>query len=283
MAFTRTSRGLAEKWRFHQVPTIWVEGPTDLYFYEPITHGLPCRFEPFHGAENARALVEELKAKNYPYLVILDGDYSILKRTRTPHRRVIRLPRYSYENLLWEHEAINNACLRHARCGESKDLVKTHMSTIIRRLKSEILPALVLDVAARRMDPAPGVLPQRVEPLLKSQRSVEFEKSRLKEIEKKAKQDVDAILAEEANEDVCSFMGQRCISHLIPGHFLFGLLRRIFVQAADRERGSKSIAADDALLQIFSDAVWRFCTDGDHQRLKRNFRSKLRELGAHFP
>lgn len=283
MAFTRTSGGLTEKWRFHQVPTIWVEGPTDLYFYEPISHGLSCRFEPFHGVENARALVEALKSNDYPYLVILDGDYSILKKTRSPHRRVIRLPRYSYENLLWEQEAINNACLRHARCGDSKNLVKTDMSSTVRRMKSEILPALILDVAARRMDTAPGVLPERVEPLLKSQKSVEFEKTRLETIVKKAKKDVDANLAKEARKEVRAFMSDRCISHLVPGHFLFGLLRRIFVQAADRERGSKSVAADDALLQILADAVWRFCTNGDHQRLKRNFRSKLRELVALFP
>lgn len=282
MAFTRTPRGLAEKWRFHQVPTVWVEGPTDLYFYGPISDDLSCRFEPFHGFENARALVDALKSRNYPYLVILDGDYSILKHARSPHRRVIRLPRYSYENFLWEDEAINKACLRHARCGDSKDLVGTAMSSAVRRMRSELLPALILDVAARRMNPAPRVLPNRIDTLLKSTKSVEFDGARLARLMERAKEDVDSSIAKEARKEVRAFLRERCISHLIPGHFLFGLLRRIFVQAANRERGSKSIAADDALLQLLSDSVWRFCKDGDHQRLKRNFRLKLRELVPQF-
>ena len=284
MAFTRTPSGLAEKWRFHEIPTIWIEGDTDLYFYEPISHGLSCRFEPFHGYKNAQALIDALRAKNYPYLVILDGDYSILKRSRSPHRRVIRLPRYSYENLLWEPEAINKACLRHARCGDSKDLVKKEMSATVRSLKTDIHPALVLDVAARRMDSPPSVLPERVDRLLiKSQTRVDFEPAELKKLIHAAKHEVDADLAKEARREINAFLRERCISHLIPGHFLFGLLRRIFVQAADRERGAKSMSADGALLQLLSDAVWEFCTDGDHQRLKRNFRSKLREAVALFP
>ena len=283
MAFTRTLGGLVEKWRFHDVPTIWVEGPTDLYFYEPLPDGLSCRFEPFHGFKNAQALIDALKSKSHPYLVILDGDYSILKRTRSPHRHVIRLPRYSYENLLWEPEAINKACLRHARCGDSKDLVKKEMSAAVRRMKRQLLPALILDVAARRMNPAPAVLPKRVDQLLKSQTSIYFEPTRLKKLIQTAKKTVDADLAKESKKEIDAFLVNRCISHLVRGHFLFGLLRRIFIQAADRERGSKSISADDALLQLLSNAVWKFCTDGDHQRLKRNFRSKLRELVALFP
>jgi len=283
MAFTRTASGMAEKWRFHQVPTVWVEGPTDLFFYPPISTGIPCRFEAFHGCENARALICALKENDYPYLVVLDGDYSVLERKRSPHRRVVVLPRYSFENFLWEPAAINTACLRHARCGDQKDLVVNEMEKIVRTLNKELLPAIILDVAARKMDTAPDVLPDRVEPLLKNATSTEFDGARLKALVKRAKTEVDKKFARDSATRVRSFLQERCISHLIAGHLLFGLLRRTFVQAANKERGSKSVTADDALLQMLSDAVWKSCRVGDHKWLKRNFRSKLRKLTLHFP
>ena len=276
--FTRTLGGLAEKWRFHKVPTVWVEGPTDFNFYAPIAEDLPCRFEAFHGRKNAGALVASLKEKSYPYLVILDGDYSILEKAKRPHRRVIILSRYSYENYLWVPEIINQVCLRFAQCGEQKDLVKASMDEAVKMLENEFLPALILDVAARRMDSAPKVLPSRIEPLLKNQKSAKLDTRRLKSLVNEAEETVDASSAADSERDVVAFLECNCITHILRGHFLFTLLRRIFVQAANKERGSTKVAPDNMLLQIFSDAVWRHCREGDHQRLRRNFRTKLKEL-----
>ena len=271
-----------EKWRFHKVPTVWIEGPPDFIFYAPVAEGLPCRFEAFHGRENARALIASLMEKNYPYLVILDGDYCILKKMKSPHRRVIMLSRYSFENFLWEPETINRVCLVYARCGDQKDLVTASMDKAVEMLESEFLPALTMDVAARRMNPAPRVLPRKIEPLLESQTSVKFDSSKLKSLINKAREKVDASSVADSERDLAAFLRGRCISHIVRGHFLFGLLRRIFVQAANKERGSKAIASDDALLQMFSDAIWRHCREGDHKRLKRNFRTKLRELSSSY-
>ena len=283
MAFTRTPGGLAEKWRFHQVPTVWLEGHTDIFFYEPISYGLSCRFEPFHGSANARALISALKKHDYPYLVVLDGDYTILNPKRSPHRRVIVLPRYSYENLLWEPYAINMACLRHARCGDQKDLTVSAMAQTVFMLKKEFQPALVLDVAARRMKSSPKVLPKGIESLLHGQNAVTFDPARLKAMVNKAQRTVDVKFIKEAHSSITSFLQDRCISHLIKGHLLFGLLMRIFVQAANKERGSNSALTKDAALQMFSDAVWRYCKKGDHKRLKHDFRSKLRKLLPCYP
>ena len=244
MTFTRTPGGLAEKWRFHQVPTIWLEGPTDLFFFQPISAGILCRFEPFHGFKNSRALIDSLKQNNYPYLVILDGDYSVLGKQRSPHRHVIVLPRYSYENLLWEPDAINFACRRHARCGDQKDLVASSMNSTVNQLVQHFLPALVLDIAARQMETSPKILPDRVDSLLKDQSGVSFDLSRLNALISSAEKEVDGQHVVDAERQVQAFLRDRCISHLINGHLLFGLLRRLFVHAANRERGANSVAAE---------------------------------------
>lgn len=284
MEFTRTPSGLVEKWRFYQEPTVWLEGPTDLFFYEPISNGLSCRFEPFHGTQNAKALIKALKEHSYPYLVILDGDYSVLKRTRSPHNQVIILQRYSYENFLWESEAINKVCLRHARCGDQKDLVISAMSQAVQYLNNELLPLLILDVAARRMKTSLKVLPDKIERLLADQTGFRFDSARLKAAINKAEKEVDINCLREARDDVSSSLKQKCITHLVNGHLVFGLLRRIFVHAANRERGSKLVTPDDDLLQKFSEAIWRYCKESDHKRLKRSFRSKLLKLSTsrHF-
>ena len=282
MAFTRTSGGLVEKWRFHNVPTVWVEGPTDYYFYTPVAEGLACRFEAFHGLKNAGALVASLKKEDYPYLVILDGDYGILGKVKRPHRWVITLSRYSYENFLWEPEIINRVCLRYAQCGDEKDLVKASMDGAVEILEKEFLPVLILDVAARRMNPAPKILPDRIEQLLENQTSSKLDTSKLKSLVSKAEKAVDASIVANSKRDIEAFLKDRCISHVVRGRLLFGLLRRIFVQAVRRERSPKSTATEDVLLQMCSVEVWHHCREGDHKRLKRNFRTKLRELSSSY-
>src|SRR5260370_31663308 len=106
-------------------PRIWVEGPTGIYFYEPIVGGLDCCMKPFHGVSQAAALVNGLKDNDdhYPYAIILDGDYNVLRETKSVHRRLIRLRRYSFETYLWEKASLNRSCLKHGQCGEKLDVV----------------------------------------------------------------------------------------------------------------------------------------------------------------
>ena len=179
--FTRTDSGLAEKWRFCEELIVWVEGPTDVLFYRIMAgsvRSVICRFEAFGGRPTGLKLIRELKNKDYPYVVILDGDYDILRGTRAPHGSVLIVPRYSVENLLWERDAVNEVCCRHAQCGEKRDLVGDDMATVERVIERELLGAIVLDVAARGMRCAPKVLPDRVEAILKGKRDLAVDSRR---------------------------------------------------------------------------------------------------------
>ena len=239
---------------------------------------MECRFEPFHGRSNAGSLIRALQDHGYPYVVILDGDYDILKRSRAPHRWVMILPRYSFENLLWESEAVNKACLRHAECGEDKDLVSHHMAATKRMIEQELLCAIILDVAARRSPSPPEVFPDRIEPILKRSDRTDVDPDKITVRTEVAKNKIDCQTLQGARASVTRFLTDHCITHLLKGHLLFGLLRRIFIIAATRERGNRINVHDIVLTQMLSDAIWRYCKTGDHQRLKRAFRSKLREV-----
>ena len=282
-AFSRTPNGLAEKWRFHQIPTVWIEGPSDLYFYKPISDGISCRFEPFKGVKNATSLIAALRNHDYPYLVILDGDYRILNRLRAPHRSVIILKRYSFENFLWESFAVNLVCCLQALCGEEKDLVSADMEIAKQMIKKELLTAIILDVAARESSSSPKLLPKHIDPLLKKGGGIKIDPLKVDKLISKAKNKIDQQAFEKAKVAVDKFLMTRCITHLLKGHLLFGLLRRIITNAAIREKTKKvNIPNDDTLKQLLSAEVWKWCRADDHKRLKRSFRTKLREVAVQF-
>lgn len=281
--FTRTPGGLAASWRFFDLPTIWVEGPTDIYFYSPLIAGKQFRIQPFHGAENGAALINALTEQDSPYIVVVDGDYSVLSPSRSKHRRLITLARYSCENYLWEEAPLNEACLRHARCGERKNVVRAEMQRIETHLRKELEAALALDIAARRMDPAPAVLPDRLEPLLIDHRRVELDTGRIKAICRQAKKEVDPTLLQQAAKSLKAFLASRSIAHVLDGHVLFGALRRLFHSLAAQENETATVLNNDALMQLLSSAVWQTVPSDDHRSLKRKLYLATKEVSATFP
>lgn len=277
--FTRTYRGLAEKWRFCDELIVWVEGPTDVLFYRIMAESVrnvECRFEAFGGRPKGLKLIRELKNKDYPYVVILDGDYDILEGRRAPHGSVLIVPRYSMENLLWERDAVNEVCCRHAQCGEKKDLVGEDMAMVERVIKEELLGAIVLDVAAREMRCPRKVLPDRVEAILKGKRGFVVDREKVINIVETARRWVDKDGLKEAERKVKGFLKGRGVAHLFKGHLLFGFLRRIVVGAAARERGKRTNVRDEDLAHLLAAMVWTVCRGGDHGRMKRMFRTKVR-------
>jgi hypothetical protein len=278
MAYTRTAGGLAEKWRFHKVPTIWVEGPTDIYFYGPLLDGKDCRVEPFHGITNCTALVDAVITKDYPHIVILDGDYEILKGGKSSHRRIIVLSRYSFENFLWEGQPANKACLRHARCGEQKDLIEGKLDALAADLETSLRELVAYDIAARRMDPAPDVLPAHIDNMLSTRHGVALDKARVAALLKTAKARIDKKAFRKADKELGVFLKERPLVHILNGHLVLGILRKLFVLAAEQERGSGAPLSNDAFTQLLADAVWRRKASNDHTALKRRINAAVKEV-----
>jgi hypothetical protein len=281
-AFTRTPSGLAEKWRFHQEPTIWVEGPTDIYFYGPMLFGRTYRMEAFHGIENSEALVESLVRYDYPYIVILDGDYGLLAKRKPAHKRIVTLARHSFENYLWEPVAVNWTCLRHARCGENKDLTKATMATVEQAFASDLIPAVILDVAARADGLGVAVLPDKIEPFLAGQHSTKLDAARVKDLLDASEPRISDGAKRTAKRAVEAFLKVRPFMHLLKGHMVLGVLRRLFVAAAAKESGSPSSLSNDVLTQLLADVIWRKAPHDDHRKVRRTVNRRLAEVQASF-
>jgi len=281
--FTRTPSGIVGKWHFYSMPTIWVEGPTDIYFYSPIVDDLQCRIEAFHGRDNATALIEGLRVHDFPYLVILDGDYDILSTRRSPHKRVIRLRRYSFENYLWEREPINRACHRCARSGDRTDIAGPEFDRLTTHLNDALRHLVALDVAARRSDPAPKVLPERVERLLAQPRIPAICPQQVKAITAAVAPQLAPVTVTKARADVDAFLKAHRLVDLLKGHILFGILRLLFTSITTKIKAAKVIVDDDALTQLLADAVWKRSPSPAHKALRASIRGHVKILLPLYP
>ncbi len=273
--FTRTPTGIVGKWRFYSIPTVWVEGPTDIFFFAPIVDDLPCRLEAIRGCKNAAALIEGLVRDDLPYVVILDGDYEILTKRRQIHKRVIRLRRYSFENYLWECEPMNRACHRCAQSGERTDAIGPEFDRVTQHLSATLRGIVEVDVAARRSDPAPKVLPDRVERLLVDSRKPDIDPGKVERIAGSVISLLEETILERARGDVATYLKTHRFVDLLKGHVLFGVLRLLFTRAASVIKGEKVLLDDDSLTQLLADSVWRRPPSKDHIALRSQVRKSV--------
>lgn len=282
--FTRTPSGIVGSRFFYREPIVWVEGPTDIYFYEPILGDLKYKLKYFSGAPNAAALIAELcrrEDSTYPYAVILDGDYGFLEGRRSPHRWVITLRRYSFENYFWEEMSLNKSCLKHAQCGEHKDAIGTFLKQAELEIKELLMELVAIDMAARMMDPSPKILPDRVEPLLKRPDSAEICGDKVKRLLENVQSIIDEKFLRKAKEKIDRHLkaGGRLVE-ILNGHILFGLLQRVFTQASTSVRGRKVVVPDDVLTQLLAEMLWRVVPTYEHKRLRLKVIKVVREMNS---
>jgi hypothetical protein len=276
--FTRTPTGIVGKWHFYKSPIVWVEGVEDVYFYSPILRNIDCKIQPYHGCENAKALIAALVKDDLPYLVICDGDYDILTPKRSCHRRVVKLKKYSFENYLWHPDAINYACHRHTQIGDWSDIATAEMATVVDQLRTALREAVVLEVASRAINPAPKILPESIEILLARLSDPDVDEIKVKAYREKSKIEIPNQKIEEARLSVDDFLSSRCFSELLNGHLLIGVLMRLFAKLSRSLKSGAKLLPPDAFVQVISDALWTSTASGDHIPLKRKIRAELRKL-----
>jgi hypothetical protein len=279
--FTRTTTGLVGKWQFYDVPTVWVEGVTDIFFYLPILRDLKCRMEPFHGTGNSDALIEGIKKRDLPYMVILDGDYEILRKKRSVHKRVIVLRRYSFENYLWEPSSLNYSCHRHAQSGERNDVLVSDLKKLLKNLRECLQVAVELDVASQECNPAPKVLPDHIEQFLEKSDAVKIDRRKVTAFIGNAADQIPEEALRQSKQLVEEFLKQRCFSELLKGHLLLSAMHKLFCKKASEIKGGNAAIRVDALVQVLSDSIWAECKGKDHKNLRLKIRKQVKDVLGH--
>ena len=271
MEFIRTDSGIENRDLFY-LPKIlvYVEGHTDFPFYEEVLKNYNYHLKAQGGKKECIKLVKTLIEKDLPYVVILDGDYEILERTRSRHRRVILLHRYSFENYLFEEKPIEQFCRDRAHSEDSLQdlLISDEFTDFTEKFEVKFKDLLILDVAHQRSKTGCETFFRRPDRFFK----VNFQDDQIQKQQAVAAENIDIENVEEAKTLVEKFMEKRCsLIYLFPGHFLFGIMRRFISNTV-----GKSIPNDEIRLYL-SRVVWGLVNTRDHNSLKTRLRRAVRE------
>jgi hypothetical protein len=284
MGFTRTISGLEAKYLFYAEPLVWVEGPEDIPFYRQALGNPPYRFEALGSKDQCVALAGDIVKNNVPYVVVMDGDYGVLSRRRSPHRRVVLLHRYSAENYLFEKSALEQVCRCYAQADPSEEIIAGRFEKALQQLDEVLKDLIVLDLAHSICETGVAVLPDSIEALLVRGGGVRLDPTRVSSSCAAASSCIDASCIAKAAAIIDEFTRTRHIKDVICGHLVFGIIRRLVFHTVRSRTGRNPNIDNDGLRVLLCAQVWELIPSPDHVSLRRRLLRAAREaadLRAH--
>lgn len=278
MRFTRTLSGLISKYLFYDVPLIWVEGREDIPFYNNILKNIDCRMESAGGKGECFKLAFEIINNDFPFIVILDGDYDILLTNRNKHRRVVILHRYSFENYLFEKDAIERVCMNYTRTCDGKDISCENFNNIRDLIEREMRELVVLDVAHTLNNTEHKVLPDRIEPLLDCHIKLTLNKDLVENICESKRKKIDVKKIEKAEKLIDTYTLKRRFVDLVKGHLIFSFIRLLLINSITQKAGRRPNIDNIGLLVLLSSEVWNSYCSADHESLSRRLKRAVKEV-----
>ena len=273
ISFSRTPSGLAAEYLFYSEVLVYVEGYTDIPFYSEVLQGYNCRIISKHGKPECEKFAILLEQGNYPYVVVLDGDYEILESSRSPHRRIVWLHRHSFENYLFEEDPIEKFRHYRAPLEDSLDRLPSSFREIAADTEQTFKELLILDVAHQRAKTGCKVLPKAPDQFFSGPKTADFQDIRIQERCSEATLGIEEQSVEEARTLVQDFLQGHRFIDLLPGHFALGIIRRWVNYTVN----AKPNVLEDEIRVFLSTEIWRSVKTRDHDSLKRRLRSAVRE------
>ena len=278
MEFVRTPKGQAATHLFLGRPLVWVEGPSDIPFYDGILKGT-CALQSAGGRPNCERLARDVFEHDTPQVVIIDGDYDVLTRWRSEHRRVVRLSRYGMENYLAEHTVIDRVLAGYTRVQHQPAPVpELHQLTEVSKL---LLPHVAFDIAARPYGLPEGGLPERCDQVVGGQASFVPDETLLLNWRQRHCRGVPFSTLLTARRSLRRFCSKKRLIDVLPAHFVLGLLHRCLRAAVVRTTGKKRNARfpESTTLASLCNVAWeRPFPSSDHRSLRRRIIAAVREL-----
>ena len=273
--FQRTQSGLIAEFLFYKEPLAWVEGLEDIPFYQRVLQDFIVRLKPAGGKLASQKLIEELLKNNYPYIVVQDGDYEILEAIPYVHNRVIKLNRYSAENYLCEKVAIDSICRSYVQIEDLEEGFDKEFEKVLTDLENAIFNLLVLDIAHQRCCTGQRILPDGIECLLESPRTLTLSHSRIKQLCIDLRSNINDAQITEAANLLTDYTRSKRVVHVLRGSLVFSIVRH-FIQNAVRVKRKRNLKIDnDSLRIMLSIEVWRLTPSSDHENLKSRLRKAV--------
>lgn len=275
--FSRSEGGKAAKYLFYSEPLVWVEGEGDKVCYQPLADRYSFRTEDAGGREECRKLIDVMKRDDAPFVVIVDGDYEVLARRRSWHRRAILLRRYSWENYVVHEAVLAHTVTRLTGNKMSVGEAKSWTNEFVGHYRSKLRRTLIMDIAKRWIADDEAVLPKRVEPLLERHDRFTLKEERVGEVATEARESVDRNALGHAIRVLRQWCKERRSVDIIPGHVVWGGFRRV-VYTALRKAGMLGNVNDQLLLAVIVEGTWTRVEEEDHRRVREQVRDAVAEV-----
>ena len=278
MEFVRTPKGQAATYLFIDAPLVWVEGPSDIPFYDGILKG-SCRLHSAGGRLNCERLARDVFEHDTPHVVVIDGDYDVVSRARSEHRRVVRLSRYGMENYLAEHVVIDRVVAGYAIEQHQPGPVP-EFETLLSR-SNVLLPHVAFDMVAREHGLCRGGLPDRCDQLIHGQASFVPDDNLISRWRQEHCRGVAFSSLVAARRTLRRFCSEKRLMDVLPAHFVLCLLHRCLLAVIVRTTGKKKSARihESTTLASLSRVVWESpLPSSDHESLRRRIVRAVNEL-----
>ncbi len=278
--FTRTASGQSAYWFFNPKVILYVEGKTDINFYEGMIHGIECKIEKLNGELAGPKIEQQILRNGSPYLICYDGDYTLFTAARSKHRQIIRLSRYSFENYFWRWDLLNEvACKLSGVQRNSKDLVSSGFASMENK-KSCFDDLLIMDVFVRNQSIGVVAFPPNIHAILKRSDSMSFCDTKILKYKESVKQltSNQKKHLREISKSCNTYLTARSSFHFYRGHFVFSAVRHVIMNAVKKHIGNNLTIPDMALSQMMGDVLWANELDEDLRKIKLKVRRQLNLL-----
>jgi hypothetical protein len=275
--FTRTRSGILSKYKFYEVPLVWVEGDDDIPLYRRITKDLDCTIQSAGGKQNCLHLIDDIIRNNSPYIVIVDGDYDILLgEYNCPN--IIMLEKYSIENYFCNGSIVENICQDFCKINDPD--VKKSTPDILSNLNNiieQISDLIILDIAAFISAYNKEILPLKFEKVANSNDSLSISKDKIRAILKTHKNKISKTFVKRSEFLVSNFLLKKSALDLLKGHFLFSIIRNSIKSVAKKNK-KKATLTDIYLKMIMADEMIRLKPTDSHKKLIASIRKSISRL-----
>ena len=263
------------QYKFYARPLVWLEGVTDYAIFAKLLQDGQCVIKTAGGVEECRALARAMVDDDLPFVVVMDGDYGILTRKRSWHRRVVVLRRHSIENYCAEADVVAAVCCGYSEGRAQEREVGRRFGEFLEEVENELAELVLLDVVSQQ--DAGWLGPKSVDELLASRRPLEFDREKIRRTIGEIRGRVGTRCSEtSAREELKRFVARKRFVDVVRGHWVFVLIR--WFMAGELSRVDVKMRLDDkALRYLFASEMWKRAKSEDHVSLRRCLGRAIRE------
>jgi len=135
---------------------------------------------------------------------------------------------------------------------------------------------LAIDVTLRRSNHGQKIFPSNADGLM-LQGSTRLDKGRIATLANPYMQLAESQELEQARADIEKFCESRRLIDLVPGHMVFGFLRRVVLFVVRKQSGRNLTVDNDALRVLLAGEIWSGSRSADHESLRRRLLRAVRE------